>query len=63
MINTKLHQEIILLIKLAIKSPLLILLLKDDMMMLNLDDQHKATSKDHPTLYASHLSLLQIAQS
>ena len=48
MINSMLHQRIILLIKQVIKSPLLMTLLKDGLKMLDLDDQHKATSKDHP---------------
>ena len=31
------------------------ILLKDDLKKLNLDDELKATSKDHPTYLASHL--------
>ena len=49
MINTKLHQRIILLIKQVIKSSLLTTLLKDGVKILNVDDQQKATSRDHPT--------------
>ena len=54
MINTKLHQMIILLIKQVIKSSLLTTLLKDGVKILNVDDQHKATSRDHPTHLTRH---------
>ena len=54
LINTKLHQRIILLIKQVIKSSLLTTLLKDGVKILNVDDQRKATSRDHPTHLTRH---------